>query len=463
MDLTNIESMSCRPENWQDFEKLCCDLWRAIWKDPNAQRNGREGQAQHGVDICTSSSFKGGVIGIQCKGKGSYIKASSLSVSEINEEVKKALTHEPKLTEFIIAYTGPSDNELTKHAARLTDDHKKEGLFSVDIISWPSIWSLLAQRKEILKTHYSFLFQNTGLSEQLHSVEKKFNSLSEQMDLLVTLISNQLNSIQSEDSLNNEGVQIVSSRFLSVFEEHGLNKPTTAELLKPYGISLGELYNPSLIVAKITNEVLDFVNGNFDVNKDWLLNDDDTVLCNLSYHRWYKSPYRFLKRLLELEHLGKRYRVIFLRGSDSDFERAYRKGDNVDAERIGILIEIENNSLSGTSFYTYETWDFERWNYYKTRRYYKILVLFLDKVNRYKMSNRFIGRELNQQDLYELALGKVLPVSVLKKNSFGSVWYPEDYVNDSYSQTREKDELHEIENLFKREKLYELLEQFNNL
>lgn len=39
------------PANWQDFETLCCDLWRRIWNDPNTQKNGRQGQPQHGVDI----------------------------------------------------------------------------------------------------------------------------------------------------------------------------------------------------------------------------------------------------------------------------------------------------------------------------------------------------------------------------------------------------------------------------
>lgn len=39
------------PKNWQDFESLCHDLWKEIWKDPNAQKNGRSGQEQHGVDV----------------------------------------------------------------------------------------------------------------------------------------------------------------------------------------------------------------------------------------------------------------------------------------------------------------------------------------------------------------------------------------------------------------------------
>lgn len=41
-----------KPENWQDFERLCKVLWGEIWECPDTiKRNGRQGQAQKGVDI----------------------------------------------------------------------------------------------------------------------------------------------------------------------------------------------------------------------------------------------------------------------------------------------------------------------------------------------------------------------------------------------------------------------------
>ena len=30
------------------FESLCLDLWKEIWEDPGAQKNGRSGQSQAG-------------------------------------------------------------------------------------------------------------------------------------------------------------------------------------------------------------------------------------------------------------------------------------------------------------------------------------------------------------------------------------------------------------------------------
>lgn len=41
-----------KPKNWQDFEKLCKLLWGEIWNcSDSIKQHGRQGQAQHGVDI----------------------------------------------------------------------------------------------------------------------------------------------------------------------------------------------------------------------------------------------------------------------------------------------------------------------------------------------------------------------------------------------------------------------------
>jgi hypothetical protein len=39
------------PKSEDKLEDLVCDLYRAIWGDPDTQRLGSRGQAQHGVDI----------------------------------------------------------------------------------------------------------------------------------------------------------------------------------------------------------------------------------------------------------------------------------------------------------------------------------------------------------------------------------------------------------------------------
>jgi len=40
-----------RPKSWDEFEEIVWDIYQRLWKDPHAQRYGRSGQAQQGVDI----------------------------------------------------------------------------------------------------------------------------------------------------------------------------------------------------------------------------------------------------------------------------------------------------------------------------------------------------------------------------------------------------------------------------
>ena len=61
------------PKDWQDFERLCRDLYSERWGDITAQINGRNGQGQCGVDIYGTNSFSGEREGVQCKGRdGTY-------------------------------------------------------------------------------------------------------------------------------------------------------------------------------------------------------------------------------------------------------------------------------------------------------------------------------------------------------------------------------------------------------
>ena len=60
------------------FESLCLDLWKELWADPGAQKNGRSGQSQRGVDVF--GCFDGKHVGVQCKQKDGLLLTSARSV-----------------------------------------------------------------------------------------------------------------------------------------------------------------------------------------------------------------------------------------------------------------------------------------------------------------------------------------------------------------------------------------------
>ena len=148
------------PADWQDFQRLCCDLWKLIWRDPNAQEYGRLGQRQNGVDIY--GRIAGGSIigGVQCKDKDA-LAAKTLTIKELRQEVKKAKAFQPPLAEYVVAFTGPRDKALQDEATRISVMHQRYNKFRVIVWSWEDIISELGSHPELLKKHYGVISDST--------------------------------------------------------------------------------------------------------------------------------------------------------------------------------------------------------------------------------------------------------------------------------------------------------------
>jgi len=203
------------PKNWQDFEDICCDLWREIWKDSNTQKNGRVGQPQHGVDIFGRPNSGDKYSGVQCKGKDSFLE-KCVTESELKAEVKKAEKFNPAISEFILATTGPRDKKIQEVARIITQDNQRKNLFSVTVWSWDDIQGRLVECRSVLKKHYpQFSFDSTDLNvEKIDSIKeatqnilleqteqhREISSVSEKIDDLKSLLS----PIQPPVDLNSE-------------------------------------------------------------------------------------------------------------------------------------------------------------------------------------------------------------------------------------------------------------------
>jgi hypothetical protein len=136
------------PNDPKAFESLCLDLWREIWLDSNAQKNGRTGQSQAGVDVFGQDEK--GWAGVQCKQKDGLLW-SEVTNAELEKEIEAAKKFQPKLASFVLATTGPRDAKVQKRARELDDEHKRQDLFSVSVWAWEDIWHELSARSELLK------------------------------------------------------------------------------------------------------------------------------------------------------------------------------------------------------------------------------------------------------------------------------------------------------------------------
>lgn len=98
-----------RPKSWDEFEDLVCDLYARCWNDPNADRYGRAGQRQHGVDICGRPPALGG----RCAGVQEAEGIAVLSSCKYCEESWVLPTEEHSVfTHFLLrALEGKSDRD----------------------------------------------------------------------------------------------------------------------------------------------------------------------------------------------------------------------------------------------------------------------------------------------------------------------------------------------------------------
>lgn len=143
------------PKDWQKFERLCRDLWAAIWDDPNTEANGRSGQPQAGVDVFGRRSGSPGYSAVQCKKRQDGPDSGEISAEELRTEVEKAKTFRPQLTgEFILAFTGRRDAKIQTVAREISSEHARAGLFQVSVYSWDDIQERLNEHPEVVGNHY---------------------------------------------------------------------------------------------------------------------------------------------------------------------------------------------------------------------------------------------------------------------------------------------------------------------
>ena len=117
------------PKEWAQFEDLCLALFKEVWKDPLAQKNGRKGQPQRGVDVYGS---KGGdpraLWGVQCKGRDANYGGKPTR-TELEAELAKAESFKPTLAGWVFATTAPTDGALQEAAREISLQRTKSGGF----------------------------------------------------------------------------------------------------------------------------------------------------------------------------------------------------------------------------------------------------------------------------------------------------------------------------------------------
>ncbi len=184
------------PKYWQQFEDLCLGLFRNIWGDQTAQKNGRTGQPQNGTDIWGNES--GSFVGVQCKGKDVGL-GSTLAEQELRSEIEKAKSFNPSLATWTLATTAPKDARIEEVARQITIEHRTTGLFEVRVLGWEDITSLMSQYPEVIEQFYPDLAPNTriALARISKALEKPTPNLTEAIQVARAAATSDLQKFQN--------------------------------------------------------------------------------------------------------------------------------------------------------------------------------------------------------------------------------------------------------------------------
>ena len=132
------------PRTGDEFERWCLTIFRKHLRARGLTRYRDNGYRQHGIDILGNTD-DGAVVAIQCKLRNAK---EILSEGDVRGDVELAKSLGVKLDVLTFA-TSAKQKNLQCLAADITRDHKKQGLFAVEVYSWPDIVDIINEHEDV--------------------------------------------------------------------------------------------------------------------------------------------------------------------------------------------------------------------------------------------------------------------------------------------------------------------------
>ncbi|HHQ6624996.1 TPA: hypothetical protein ACSTL5_001460 [Serratia fonticola] len=145
------------PLNWQDFQRVMCEVAKVLYLPNTVEEYGRQGQQQYGIDIL-AADIKGDKIGIQCK----ELKGS-LKTNLIDNEIIKAKNSPILFNYFIIATTAKTDTKIQDYVSSINKDKKE--VFWVKIMFWEEINNIINRCHDLMGITYSYYSEESRKNE----------------------------------------------------------------------------------------------------------------------------------------------------------------------------------------------------------------------------------------------------------------------------------------------------------
>ncbi len=148
-----VTSKLLAPKSPDEFEDICLEVIRRYWRCPHAQRNGRSGQGQGGIDIYGIPYWlkEDGAVyaGVQCK------NVNKINSSLIENEVEKAKGFRLPLAEYWVLTTTSRDTVIQSFVD--TQNAASVWPFHVHVWWWEDIAIELVGHADLLAKFYPHL------------------------------------------------------------------------------------------------------------------------------------------------------------------------------------------------------------------------------------------------------------------------------------------------------------------
>jgi hypothetical protein len=237
------------PKSWDEFEDIVVSAINSLQPITQPQRFGRQGQAQHGVDILVDD-YMSRRTGIQCK------NVDKISLPEIEAEIAKAERYEPSLESYVFAVSLSRDAKLHKQISMLSDNRAREYKFRVGIWFWEDIEFFMSRHSVELERHYPDLFTSSSSPTAL-------------LDSIQTDVANQrLKALQEMWALRHRILppkRFPDMEWYDVLEDISLDLNKHADGLRDINQRLGSTL-PKEVSALLGSAEAAAIDGSFEVS-----------------------------------------------------------------------------------------------------------------------------------------------------------------------------------------------------
>lgn len=146
-----------KPQDWNTFEDIVCDVFARKYRNMNLQRYGRNGQRQHGIDIAGWTSS--GLLGVQCK----HHPDRDIEIAKIDEEIAESEKFIPELSEYVIATSAERDVKSQGHILALAPARQQANKYPVTIKYWDDICGWLSEYPDLVYKHFTKFYSHQEL------------------------------------------------------------------------------------------------------------------------------------------------------------------------------------------------------------------------------------------------------------------------------------------------------------